>query len=268
MPEKLDRTQGVIIHLPAGEGTCSVHYIDLVKGWKAAGVASWVKRDWQKDKGLLSPVVRIAPPVPSPPSAPVEHDASVEKEPVQLNADLYVRINALTDEQRAELKARWPKGVNLKRNVTLNQRFEIAALISAIEQPAVVKEPPNEGRAADPDTVKTLRSMAAALPPDGGGAQWMTRTIRGCELAGAPISVTEVASLRRFELCRALYLLAANKMTDRFDDMVRATVGDVPGDTVALLASMNVDEATQFALHVTALVAGVEVATAQPITAA
>jgi hypothetical protein len=64
----------------------------------------------------------------------------------------------------------------------------------------------------------------------------------------------ERPSLRRFELCRALYKLAANGLTDRLDDMVHATVGDVPGPSVALLASMGVDEATTFARHVDALV--------------
>jgi hypothetical protein len=191
--------------------------------------------------------------------------------PVELNADLYVRINALTDKQRAELKSRWPKGVNLKRKITLNDRLTVASLLDDIENPATVPEPPEEGRDADPATVATLRAMTAAIPPDGGAA-WLTRTVRGCELAGASISMNEKQggrpSLRRFELCRALYLLAANKMTDRLDDMVRATVGDVPGPTVALLASMGVDEATTFALHVTALVAGVEGAAAQPISAA
>jgi hypothetical protein len=229
--------------------------VDMNKAWEAFQAMHqgyMLKLDGQRAGRSavgrqLRPPTQIAPPADTAPVPPVE-----------LNADLYVRINALTDEQRAELKARWPKGVKLKQTLTLNQRFEVAALISAIEAPATVSTPPDEGRAVEQSTIDLLRQKTAALPPNGGAA-WLTRTIHGCEVAGASISMRDVKSLRRFELCRALYLLAANDQTERLDDMVRAVVGDVPGDTVALLASMGADEATQFALHVTALTAGVEV---------
>jgi hypothetical protein len=279
MPDGLSRDHGVIIHLPAGEGSCSVHYIDLAKGWKAAGVAAWVKRDWQKDKGLLSPVVRIAPPAVAAPAPPVEHLPTAS----DALAALRTRIADLSLEQRAQLKAVWPSGVNLNKmsGLGISEGLFLNGLVDAVDGALAhtddgadvyeVNRNPDEGGDADPGAIAALRSMTAAIPPNG-GAQWLTRTVHGCELAGASISLNEKhggrPSLRRFELCRALYLLAKNEMTDRLDDMVRATVGDVPGPTVALLASMGVDEATTFALHVTALVAGVEGAAALPITAA
>jgi hypothetical protein len=293
MPEGLDRSKGVIIHLPAGEGTCSIYWIDLDKGWEAAKVASWVKRDWQKDKGLLSPVIRIAPPA-SPRAegeaaltsslrgdvraAPVEHLPTASDALVALRA----RIAGLTFDQRAELKATWPKGVNLNKTsgLGISEGLFLNGLVDQVlgDDDATAaeaqfakwesQEPPDEGRDADPGAIETLRSKTAAIPP-GGGAAWLTQTVRGCELAGASISMKERPSLRRFELCRALYLLAANGLTDRFDDMVSAVIGDIDErDPVALLASMDVDEATTFALHITALVAGVEGAAAQPTTAA
>jgi hypothetical protein len=46
---------GIIIHLPAGEGRCQLHSVDLAKGWDACLLAKKVW-DWRAVKGLLQPV--------------------------------------------------------------------------------------------------------------------------------------------------------------------------------------------------------------------
>jgi hypothetical protein len=46
---------GIIIHLPAGEGRCQLHRIDIAKGWDACLLAKKVW-DWRAVKGLLEPV--------------------------------------------------------------------------------------------------------------------------------------------------------------------------------------------------------------------
>lgn len=38
-----DMTRGLIIHLPAGEATCSLHWVDLEAGWHAVNVAKEVR---------------------------------------------------------------------------------------------------------------------------------------------------------------------------------------------------------------------------------
>ncbi len=43
MPEELDRTTGLVIHLPAGRGACALYEIDLVTGWRAAQMAAELK---------------------------------------------------------------------------------------------------------------------------------------------------------------------------------------------------------------------------------
>lgn len=45
---------GLIIHLPAGTGTCAVWWIDLALGWEAVGVASQV-RELRSRKRLMQP---------------------------------------------------------------------------------------------------------------------------------------------------------------------------------------------------------------------
>lgn len=54
MPD-VDRETGLIIHLPAGEGRCSLYEVDLVEGWKLAQLAVEVRdaRSRGKRKGAL-----------------------------------------------------------------------------------------------------------------------------------------------------------------------------------------------------------------------
>jgi hypothetical protein len=51
----LDLTTGLVIHLPAGGGTCDLYEVDLEKGWEACRLAKQVW-DWRAAKGLLVPV--------------------------------------------------------------------------------------------------------------------------------------------------------------------------------------------------------------------
>jgi hypothetical protein len=55
MPADLDMTTGVIIHLPAGKGTCELVEVDLVAGWEGVQVAREVW-DWRARKGLSRPL--------------------------------------------------------------------------------------------------------------------------------------------------------------------------------------------------------------------
>lgn len=58
---EVDTSRGLIIHLPAGAGTCTLHWIDLTAGWEAVELAGRV-RQWRsranskaKDRSLLQP---------------------------------------------------------------------------------------------------------------------------------------------------------------------------------------------------------------------
>jgi hypothetical protein len=44
----------LVIHLPAGQGRCDIHWIDIARGWEAVQLAVEV-RDWRKAKGLTKP---------------------------------------------------------------------------------------------------------------------------------------------------------------------------------------------------------------------
>jgi hypothetical protein len=57
---RVNRARGLIIHLPAGQGRCELHWVDLVAGWKGVRLALSV-RDWRKRKDLHLPYVPIDP---------------------------------------------------------------------------------------------------------------------------------------------------------------------------------------------------------------
>jgi hypothetical protein len=56
----VDLERAVVIHLPAGEGTCSLVEVDIAAGWEAVQHAAWV-RDWRKRKNLARPFGEPAP---------------------------------------------------------------------------------------------------------------------------------------------------------------------------------------------------------------
>lgn len=49
--QPISTDRGIIIHLPAGTGTCTLHWVDLEKGWKACQTAFkvWEARGWKRE---------------------------------------------------------------------------------------------------------------------------------------------------------------------------------------------------------------------------
>lgn len=54
MPDRIDKTQGVIVWVPASKpGTAEVYDLDLDWGWKLAQASFRVRNDWRKDKSRV-----------------------------------------------------------------------------------------------------------------------------------------------------------------------------------------------------------------------
>lgn len=51
-PLDVDQDRAIVIHLPAGTGTCELKWVDIRRGWDAVQVAKDV-REWRTVKGLL-----------------------------------------------------------------------------------------------------------------------------------------------------------------------------------------------------------------------
>jgi hypothetical protein len=69
----VDQDVAYVIHLPAGQGICTLYRVDIKAGWEAAQQALWV-RSWRKRKNLAVPVVTeiVGGGQPAPDPATVE----------------------------------------------------------------------------------------------------------------------------------------------------------------------------------------------------
>ena len=118
MPD-LDKTRGVIIHLPAGQSKLELYEVDLVAGWEAAQLAIQV-REWRKRKDLH---IRITA---EPPSSPLSQDDIVKSFSLE-------RIRNLPTEAQEQLKKLWPApGVKLP-DMNEEQLDELSKLLVELE---------------------------------------------------------------------------------------------------------------------------------------
>lgn len=56
----VSHTAGILIHLPAGQARCDLHWVDLKAGWESVDLCGRV-RDWRKRKGFLAPAAFAVP---------------------------------------------------------------------------------------------------------------------------------------------------------------------------------------------------------------
>jgi len=109
MPD-IDKTRGVILHLPAGKGELALYEVDLVAGWEAAQMAMEV-RAWRKRKDLHIKVhVEVAANDGIPPTTGVATSTA----PDLNRTDALTRIKNLPAPAQELLKKHWPApGVKL-----------------------------------------------------------------------------------------------------------------------------------------------------------
>jgi hypothetical protein len=53
-PVTVDQDVAIVVHLPAGEGRCSLFEVDIAAGWQAVEHSMWT-RDWRKQRNLFTP---------------------------------------------------------------------------------------------------------------------------------------------------------------------------------------------------------------------
>jgi hypothetical protein len=56
----LDRTTGIIIHIPAGQGVCTLYEIDLVAGFRAAQLANEIRSVRQASRRWITPLAGLS----------------------------------------------------------------------------------------------------------------------------------------------------------------------------------------------------------------
>ena len=124
MPD-IDKSRGVIIHLPAGQGRCDLYELDLVAGWEAAKMAMDV-RAWRKRKDLHIKVhAEAAATDKVPPTTDVAASADLNR------TDALRRIRNLPAAAQELLKRHWP--AQGKKLPELDE-LELDILLVRIEQ--------------------------------------------------------------------------------------------------------------------------------------
>ena len=116
MPE-VDKVRALVIHLPAGQATCTLHTVDIAAGWYAAELCGAV-REWRGVKELGKPFAA---------NAGETRAAYLER---------CVRSIAEHPEALAALAASWPLGVatfKQSHEQTTEQLEQIAGVIAAVK---------------------------------------------------------------------------------------------------------------------------------------
>ena len=126
----IDKTVGIICHLPAGDATVAFHEVNLVAGWEAAK-QSFATREWRKRKDLFKPYTfSDKPRTPTPPKAKASKVVETTKSLTARAGWMKARIQALTVPAQKMLVLSWPQGVPHFDECT-NEHFD--ALIRVIE---------------------------------------------------------------------------------------------------------------------------------------
>lgn len=87
----INLSKGLIIHLPAGQARCDLHWVDLEAGWRGCQIAKTIW-DWRGHKGLTWPVADTDIPDPRPTPATWESLAAKAATTEQLRT-IWTRAN-------------------------------------------------------------------------------------------------------------------------------------------------------------------------------
>lgn len=155
MPD-INKSKGIICHLPAGEGTCNFYEVDLEAG-RDALFQSLAVREWRKKKDLFKPYKfsdekrRVVEPAESPiPQADI----------TARRTWLVARIKLLPGDAQSTLRLYWPDGVPAIGEADNDQLTRIVKIVEQIE--AEIGQPFGE---PDP-TIKPVKRKSKAFVDD------------------------------------------------------------------------------------------------------
>lgn len=158
-------------------------------------------------------------------------------------------------------------GIEAAINAVMGWTTTIKPVTPTRPAPPPNPQTPDEGIDCDPGTAETLRAAYGDLSAC--SSAWVGQVTAAAKAAGAGLSMSQRPTMRRFEAGRALVNFALHFVDadtiDTADDMCRAALTIVTGNKPeshaptsvgALVATLNADEATQFAAVVDDLIEG------------
>lgn len=229
----LDREHGYIIHLPAGQGECSIYQVNLTEGYAAAELANRVRTVRKNAKTWM---------VPATPAA-AGTDARRQR--------LRERYAALTNEDQLAFVALGIDPDDLDAIEAALDKVDpfaqqLPPTTPASRPPAERAATLDEGPDASADEIDRLRAAWEFLDPP--QAEWVQKTVA----AAGNLSVQQRPSARRVAIGTAIVQLAVAGWGD--DDLLAVLVTHAVGQPTAL-ADLDHDAAAKFATAVDDLIA-------------
>jgi hypothetical protein len=150
MPD-IDKTEGIICHLPAGEARCEFHTVDLTAGYEALNMSFHV-RNWRKRKGLFSPYQAVA---------------NVGARDIVARRDwVKARISNLTKQGQTMLVTAWPDNTPKLQECNHTQLDALIGVLTQIE--TVTDAPFTHTDPTTPTPPNRLRMFKTGEPVDDG----------------------------------------------------------------------------------------------------
>lgn len=174
MPE-VDRSEALVMHLPAGQARCDLYLVDIAAGWEAVEIAMRV-RSWRKRRDLAS--LLPATPIAATAAEVVDEPADVSTALDEATDDLRQRrrewlqgrIDAMPVDAKRCLARNWPADVpTLKAADTHgdDQLAAIATLLSTVEREFELAFPEPEPQPAPSTEVPEPQPVAVPTAPAG-----------------------------------------------------------------------------------------------------
>lgn len=267
----ISREVGLVIHLPAGEGRCSLHLVDLVAGWEAFGRSMWT-RGWRTTKTLARRLEVTAQPAfpateaPAPTPAPAVDDR---------RAQLLERYRGLCDEDQRRFRELGVDPADLDAVEAALDSVdpflgsapvpELPSWVQRMVEPAErVEAPrPDEGDLVGQAVVNELGNAINNLPDD--QRELLNKVARESFNGPGTISLKALPSRRRYEIARALRdWLTVGWDEEIMRDLLGAVVeSDVPRHPATplgvVIGWLSIDEAVRFGDMARAVIGGAAV---------
>lgn len=174
MPE-VDRSEALVMHLPAGQARCDLYLVDIAAGWEAVEIAMRV-RSWRKRRDLatLLPAAALAPAAAAVVDEPAHVSAALDEATDDLRQRrrewLQGRIDAMPADAKRCLARNWPTDVPTLKAAdthTDDQLDAIATLLSAVEREFELAFPDAEPQPAPAAEVPEPQPVAVPTAPAG-----------------------------------------------------------------------------------------------------
>jgi hypothetical protein len=166
----VDQSEALVIHLPIGQGTCTLYAVDIAAGWDATVGLCAPVREWRKRKDLAR-VVDLRATRASSPAVSSGGDAADDPPGSQMGEPdragwITGRLHALAENDTARqlVAQHWPDGVTVKPPWSSAQIDALAAMLDDVERETEAPFPGDDPTREQPALVALPDELAGPVP--------------------------------------------------------------------------------------------------------